>query len=83
MKSRLYGREHRHADDKGKWSYGKDEMGKAKWERLYNMVGGLTPLKHDCGRLCGKKCCSVQEEGKGIHLFPGEESMYRAGGESC
>ncbi|MFZ5651668.1 MAG: hypothetical protein ACOY4I_12535 [Bacillota bacterium] len=58
-------------------------MEKTKWERLYNMVGGLTPLKHDCGRLCGKKCCSVQEEGKGIYLFPGEESMYRAGGESC
>ncbi|MFZ5634382.1 MAG: hypothetical protein ACOY40_16235 [Bacillota bacterium] len=51
-------------------------MDKVKWERLYEMIGELTPLTEDCGRLCGKKCCSEQGGGPGVYLFPGEERMF-------
>ena len=42
----------------------------------------LTPLKTDCGRLCGARCCaSLEGEETGMLLFPGEEDLYedRAG----
>lgn len=35
----------------------------------------LTPLKTDCGRLCGGACCQGDEE-TGMLLFPGEEALY-------
>ena len=35
----------------------------------------LTPLKTDCGRLCGGACCEGDEE-TGMLLFPGEEALY-------
>lgn len=36
-----------------------------------------TPLKGDCGRLCGARCCSSMEgEETGMLLFPGEERYY-------
>ncbi len=54
-------------------------MGKKLYEQLRRILGGLTPMKSDCGLLCGKKCCSVREEGQGMYLFPGEESMYPEG----
>lgn len=38
----------------------------------------LTPLKTDCGRLCGGACCEGDEE-TGMLLFPGEDALY----ESC
>ncbi|MBE5799047.1 MAG: hypothetical protein E7321_03750 [Clostridiales bacterium] len=38
----------------------------------------LTPLKTDCGRLCGGACCQG-DEGTGMLLFPGEEAFY----ENC
>lgn len=35
-----------------------------------------TPLKTDCGRLCGGKCC--KGDGKtGMFLFPHEEDLYK------
>lgn len=38
----------------------------------------LTPLKRDCGRLCGARCCrSLEGEETGMLLFPGEEEAYR------
>lgn len=41
----------------------------------------LTPLKMDCGKLCGAACCHSDEEGKGgMVLFPGEEALYPATG---
>ena len=41
----------------------------------------LTPLKMDCGKLCGAACCHGDEEGKGgMVLFPGEEALYPATG---
>ena len=38
----------------------------------------LTPLKTDCGRLCGGACCEGDEE-TGMLLFPGEDALY----ETC
>lgn len=38
----------------------------------------LTPLKTDCGRLCGGACCEG-DEATGMLLFPGEEALY----DSC
>lgn len=39
----------------------------------------VTPIHGDCGQLCGKACCSPDEEGKGgVWLLPGEESFFPA-----
>ena len=36
-----------------------------------------TPMKGDCGRLCGARCCAPMEgEETGMLLFPGEEHCY-------
>ena len=37
----------------------------------------LTPLKMNCGRLCGGACCQDDESGQnGMLLFPYEETFY-------
>lgn len=37
----------------------------------------VTPLRQDCGRLCGGACCQSDEDGQGgMLLFPGEEALY-------
>ena len=37
----------------------------------------LTPLKMDCGRVCGARCCRPLEgEETGMLLFPGEAEAY-------
>ena len=37
----------------------------------------VTPLKKDCGRVCGARCCRPLEgEETGMLLFPGEEDAY-------
>ena len=42
-------------------------------EKLKN----VTPLKRDCGRVCGAACCrSPEGEETGMLLFPGEEELY-------
>ena len=39
------------------------------------LLDTLTPLKTDCGRLCGGACC--QGDGQtGMLLFPGEDALY-------
>lgn len=46
------------------------------------MLETLTPLKRDCGRLCGARCCaSLEGEETGMLLFPGEEDFYEESGE--
>lgn len=46
----------------------------------YSIIGKLTPLITDCGPLCGKACCSPDEDGQGgMLLFPGEEEMCAGG----
>lgn len=39
------------------------------------LLASVTPLKTDCGRLCGGACCQGDEE-TGMLLFPGEEALY-------
>ena len=42
-------------------------------EKLKN----ITPLKRDCGRVCGARCCRPLEgEETGMLLFPGEAEAY-------
>jgi len=55
---------------------------KIQWERLYRILEKITPLHADCGKLCGKKCCSVRE-GAGIYLFPGEEKNFSGDEQWC
>ncbi len=42
------------------------------------LLENITPLKSDCGRLCGSLCCKDGdgEEEAGMLLFPGEEKLY-------
>ena len=43
------------------------------------MLAEVTPLKTDCGKVCGARCCRPLEgEETGMLLFPGEEAAYRA-----
>lgn len=35
----------------------------------------LTPLRFDCGRLCGAACCQGNEAGRGMLLYPGEAAV--------
>ena len=39
-----------------------------------DLLRELTPLKTDCGRLCGGACCEGDEE-TGMLLFPGEDAL--------
>ena len=42
------------------------------------LLTGLTPIKSDCGDLCGAACCVEPEDGEiiGMALFPGEKALY-------
>ena len=41
------------------------------------LLENVTPLKGDCGRICGGACCEPDEDGQGgMLLFPGEEGLY-------
>lgn len=52
---------------------------KSKYERLYkkakNIMEDKTPLKKDCGLLCGKACCKGDGE-TGMLLFPFEKTPF-------
>ncbi len=47
------------------------------YNRLYkkakNIIGDKTPLKKDCGMLCGSACCRG-DESRGMLLFPFEKT---------
>jgi hypothetical protein len=45
------------------------------WQ-AYLQFKRCTPLKFDCGRLCGKICCQARDDSEGMWLFPGEETLY-------
>ena len=46
------------------------------YEKLNEIMGDLTPLRADCGVLCGKACCKGDNL-TGMRLFPGEESTLK------
>ncbi|MEE0867141.1 MAG: hypothetical protein UIL37_02420 [Clostridia bacterium] len=46
------------------------------YEYIYGLIGTLTPLKADCGGLCGGACCAVTDEITGMYLFPYENEIY-------
>jgi hypothetical protein len=48
--------------------------------RAMELLTDVTPLKSDCGDICGAACCQEPEDGSitGMALFPGEEQLYRA-----
>ena len=43
------------------------------YDKIFRTMGDLTPLKADCGKLCGVACCKG-DENTGMRLFPFEES---------
>ena len=53
-------------------------MNEALLERACEAIGELTPMKNDCGALCGAACCAADADGQGgVHLFPGEAEKLR------
>ena len=46
--------------------------------RARELLQTLTPLRRDCGDVCGAACCAPDEDGQGgMLLFPGEEALYQ------
>ncbi len=46
-------------------------------EECRALLDTATPLRRDCGRLCGAACCSpLPGEETGMLLFPTEEALY-------
>ncbi len=41
----------------------------------YKLFEKVTPLRGDCGTMCGGACCEGDDE-SGMYLFPYEECMY-------
>ncbi|MGN1098595.1 MAG: hypothetical protein ACI4SS_06845 [Clostridia bacterium] len=50
---------------------------KKMYEMAYEVLEDVTPIKADCGLLCDKACCKVEEEITGMYLFPEENVMFR------
>lgn len=54
-----------------------DGFGMNVLEEARERLAEVTPLKSDCGRVCGARCCaSLEGEETGMLLFPGEEDLY-------
>lgn len=49
---------------------------KIDWCKAYQLLESVTPLIEDCGQLCRKKCCSLEESGQGVYLFSGEGELF-------
>lgn len=49
---------------------------KKLYKKIFDIMGTLTPLKADCGQLCGGVCC-IGDENTGMRLFPHEESTLK------
>jgi len=46
--------------------------------RAYAILEEHTPMKTDCGLMCGAACCHPDEDGQGgVYLFPGEAELLR------
>ncbi len=46
---------------------------KKMYDKIFKVMGELTPLKADCGRLCSGACCKG-DANTGMRLFPLEET---------
>ncbi len=46
------------------------------YEKIYAIIGDLTPLSADCGELCDAACCKGSDS-DGMRLFPYEETPHR------
>lgn len=46
------------------------------YRRVYALFDGVTPLRADCGAVCGKACCRG-DQNTGMRLFPHEETPLR------
>ena len=46
------------------------------YKKAYRLFDGVTPLKKDCGALCGRACCRGDKT-KGMLLFPHERTALR------
>ena len=45
---------------------------------VYAAIGETTPLREDCGCLCGAACCKADADNQGgVCLLPGEEMLLR------
>lgn len=49
------------------------------YRKIYEVIGGETPIGVDCGQLCNGACCKGDDE-TGMYLFPGERHMYASDG---
>lgn len=46
------------------------------YKKAYEILGDLTPLKSDCGKLCSAACCKGDST-TGMRLFPHEETNLK------
>lgn len=46
------------------------------YKRAKKIIGGKTPLKKDCGLICGNACCKG-DENTGMLLFPHEKTNLK------
>ena len=57
----------------------KSTIKKRTWQAIYRLLDRVSPIKYDCGTLCGAICCTCKEtseEELGIYLYPGEEKLH-------
>lgn len=54
----------------------KTSIRKHTYKAIYRLLNYVTPLKTDCGLLCGAACCLSAEADMGIYLLPGEEKLF-------
>lgn len=45
---------------------------KTNIEKALALLEAVTPLRVDCGKLCGGRCCHADKEAEGMRLFPDE-----------
>ncbi len=46
--------------------------------KAHAILDGITPLKGNCGKLCGAACCQADESGEnGMLLLPFEQLLYQ------
>ena len=45
---------------------------------IYAAIGDATPMRTDCGTLCGATCCQPDQDGQGgVALLPGEVELLK------